>query len=247
MKKYFLLIISILLLTGCGDKGGFEADYNGEFDNKGNAINNSGDINTNGNTGNNDTEEVKLKDIDVEWCRLYNPNGFNTITCEFSNPNDIDVDISYDVVFYKDGKEVGRSETLSYASFSPKHKGLAWANYGLPDEKDVDEIKVENMHVSKAYYKSIDAKIEHIGITGTEDYFKIRYDEKPTIGYLFFFLYKDSNKNGKCDPEELNVTDIEYTDGIEDTVSVDTNVVGSKYGIDYDSYEIFYNAYTEKK
>lgn len=231
MKKYMILLLSLFLLVGCTNNNTNNTSINEKNDQEKNI--NKGD------------DKKQLKDIKIEWCKLYNPNGFDTITCKLYNPNDVNVDASYDVVLYKNGKEVYR-EGLMNNNFASNSYDWLWSNNSYPKSEAVDEIKLENVYVTEEYYKSIKAKIEHVGITGNQDYFKIKYDKEPVNGYLFFFLYKDINKNGKCEANELNITEIEYTDGKEDTVSVDTDVIGSKYGIDYDSYEIFYNAYEAK-
>ena len=91
---------------------------------------------------------VSLKNPKLEWCQLYNPNGFDTVTGILSNPNNVDIDVTYDLVYYKNGKEVARSEDFSNFNVSPKHNDVIWANVDIPKASDVDEIKMENIQVS---------------------------------------------------------------------------------------------------
>ena len=219
MKKTFFAILVcefiVLGLTGCGEK----ETYN---DNK----------------NNNDTKEIiKLKDPIVEWCQLYNPNGFDTITCVISNSNKVDIDVTYDLVYYKDGKEVARNEDFTNFSVSSKHNDVIWANVDIPKSMDVDEVKMENIKVLESQYKSIDAEIKYLETVDDEAYFQVKHDKKPTLSNIIFLLYNDENKNKKCDKGELVVVSIADASEKEDKVSFVTS------GYNYTDYEIYYNAY----
>lgn len=236
MKKYLLLIFACLLLSGCGDKGGYEQDYNGEY----------GDFEEN-KQEEVKTDEVALKDPVLEWCRLYNPNGFNTVTCVISNPNDVDIDASYDLVFYKNGEVVAKKEASDGTgtnTISPTHPSVYQSNEHILKSSEVDEVRMENITVKESYYKALDAKIEHIGITDTKDYTKFIFDEEPYSMWVKFFLYNDNNNNGKCDPEELVIAygqAVDYT-GKERKFFFETDVRGESYT----DYEIYYSAYKLK-
>lgn len=219
MKKIILLLIGLILVAGC--------------------TNNSIKTITNEEK----TTDEEFKDPKLEWCQLYNPNGFETITCVVSNPNDVDIDITYDMVFYKAGQEVARQSEWSNYQISPKHNDVIWANVGIPKASDVDEIKMENITVTKAYNKSIDADIKYVETIGNQAYFSVESKNKPTLNTIWFFLYNDKNNNKKCDQGELIITDVESVLEQDTEISIDTDVSGSKYGIDYNSYEIYYNAY----
>ena len=219
-RKIFLLMLCLFLLVGCSNK---------ENNNENNNLNN--------NESNPEEENISLKDPIVEWCELYNPNGFDTITCVISNPNKVDIDFTYDLVFYKDGKEVSRQEDWSKYQISSKHKDIIWGNHDIPKSIDVDEIKMENITVSKSYYESIDAEIKYIETIDDEAYFSVKHDKKPTLNSITFLLYNDKNKNKKCDKGELVVTSIADTSEKEDKVSFETS------GYNYTDYEIYYNAY----
>ena len=101
----------------------------------------------------------------------------------------------------------------------------------------VDEVKMENITVSKAYHESIDAEIKYIETIDDEAYFSVKHDKKPTLNSITFLLYNDKNKNKKCDKGELVVTSIADTSEKEDKVSFETS------GYNYTDYEIYYNAY----
>ena len=219
-RKIFILMLSLFLLVGC---------TNNENNNENNSSNN--------NESNQVEENISLKDPIVQWCELYNPNGFDTITCVISNPNKVDIDFTYDLVFYKDGKEVSRQEDWAKFQISSKHKDIIWGNHDIPKSIDVDEIKMENITVSKSYYESIDAEIKYIETIDDEAYFSVKHDKKPTLSNITFLLYNDKNKNKKCDKGELVVTSIADTMEKEDKVSFVTE------GYDYTDYEIYYNAY----
>ena len=217
MKKIMFLMLGLFLLVGCTN------------------------TNENKNLDNNDGFEKSedLKNPNLEWCQLYNPNGFDTITCVVSNPNNVDIDITYDLVFYKDGKELSRQEGWSNFQISPKHNDVIWGNDGLPKAEDVDDIKMENITVTKAYYKSLDANIKYVESKDSNAYFSITHKEKPVLNNITFFLYNDNNKNGKCDKGELVVTSTSNTIEKEDTISFETDVYN------YTNYEIYYNAYID--
>lgn len=212
MKKILFLILGLFLLVGCSN------------------------TNTT-NTSSNDEVSNDLKDPIVEWCQLYNPNGFDTITCIISNPNKEDIDIAYDLVFYKDGKEVSRQEAWSNFQVSPKHNEIIWGNVDIPKASDVDEVKMENITVTKSYYESLDAEIKYLETVDGEAYFSVTHKEKPVLNNILFLLYKDDNKNGKCDKGELLVTSNTSTMEKEDKVSFSVD------GYNYTDYEVYYNAY----
>lgn len=237
MKKfiYILLIIflvsGLFLLTGCTNK------ENNADENK--TVNNENLIAVK----ENDEESESLKDPTLEWYQLYNPNGFDTITGVISNPNNVDIDITYDLVFYKDGKEVARQEAWSNFQVSPKHNDVIWGNVDIPKASDVDEVKMENIIVEKAYEEAIDAEIKYVETIGNKAYFSVKHDKKPILDTITLFLYNDKNKNKKCDKGELVITDTKSVTEIEDKFDVYTDVVGSVYGVDFNEYEIYYNAY----
>lgn len=213
-------MLCLFLLVGCSNK---------ENNNENNNLNN--------NESNPEEENISLKDPIVEWCELYNPNGFDTITCVISNPNKVDIEVTYDLVYYKDGKEVARNEDFTNFNISPKHKDVIWANVNIPKSKDVDEVKMENIKVLESKYKPIEAEIKHTDTKDGYEYFSIRHDKDPEVSTVTFFLYNDINKNNKCDKGELVVTTTADTFEKEDTLYFETE------GYDYTNYEIYYNVY----
>lgn len=231
MRKiiYFILIVllclGLFLLVGCSKEDKKVNENNTNISDSQTIDNDGSDIST------------SLKNPKLEWCQLYNPNGFDTITGILSNPNNVDIDVTYDLVYYKDGKEVARTESFSNFNVSPKHNDVIWANVDIPKASDVDEIKMENIQVSKAYHNSIDAEIKYLETKDDEAYFSVKYDKQPTFNNITFLLYNDENKNKKCDQGELVVTSIDNTIENEDIVSFVTE------GYNYTDYEAYYNAY----
>lgn len=213
MKKIIILITCILLLAGCSNT----------------TENNNIDIE--------ETSE-SLKNPILEWCQLYNPNGYNTITCVISNPNNVDIDISYDLVYYKDGKEVSRTdEQWSNYQISPNHNDVIWGNSDIPSSNDVDEVKMENITVNKAYYNSINAEVKYTETVGDKAYFSVKSDKVPVLNNIWIFEYNDDNNNKKCDKGELVVVVTKNTTEQETKLSIDNDVYK------HDSYETYYNAY----
>lgn len=219
-NKLFFLVLCLLLLVGCNSKE-----------------NTKKVVDSNRNDNNDVKVSLDLKEPIIKWCQLYNPNGFDTITCIFSNPNKEDIDITYDLVFYKDGKEVSRQEDWSNFQISSKHDALIWGNTNIPKSIDVDEVKMENITVTKSYYDSIDAEIKYLETIDDETYFQVKHDKKPTLSNITFLLYNDENNNKKCDKGELVVTSNASTTEKEDKVYFITE------GYNYSNYEIYYNAY----
>lgn len=215
-KKFCFLLLMSFLLVGCG-----------KTINKPNNDVNSTDVKN---------TEDKLKDPVLKWCQVYNPNGFNTITCVLSNPNDVDIDVSYDLVYYKDGEEVARSEYYTNFQVSPKHDDVIWGNVGIPSPSKVDEVKMENITVTPASRDSIEADIKYLESVDGSMYFSVKHKEDIEINYITFFLYNDINKNKKCDEGELVVTSSDSVLDKEGKVSFDIE------GYEYTDYEIFYNA-----
>ncbi|MCQ2091549.1 MAG: membrane lipoprotein lipid attachment site-containing protein [Fibrobacter sp.] len=226
MKKIFLLTTFVLFLAGCGSDSSSTSD--------------SSDNNKNGSFDkpeNNDASEA-LKDPILEWCQLYNPNGFNTITCIVTNPNKVDIDITYDMVFYKDGKEVHRDEEWANFNIAPNRSDVIWDNFDIPDSTEVDEVKMENIFTGKSYYPSVKAEIEFSHADEDNTYFSVKHKEKPTLTTIWFLLYNDNNKNNKCDKGELVVTSLASTTEKEDTVYFENFE-------NFTNYEIYYTSYKE--
>ena len=132
MKKIFLLLLSLLLVVGCSNN-----------EEKDPIIDDDSNI-----------EEQELKEPIVDWCQVYNPNGFNTITGVFHNPNKVVVDMYYDLVYYNNGTEIGRSEGFMNYANSPDHDAILWGNHDIPDPSKVTDIKIENAEVTKTNYET---------------------------------------------------------------------------------------------
>ncbi|MBQ0037211.1 MAG: hypothetical protein KBS74_00905 [Clostridiales bacterium] len=173
----------------------------------------------------------------MEWWELYNPNGFDTVTAVISNPNDVPIDVTYDLVYYKDGEEVARNESFCNSAILPSHKDIIWANADIPASTDADDIKMENITVSKSYYAPIDGTYEYVGTTDGKAYFDFAFESKPTLATITFLLYSDDNKNGQFDQGEIVVTSIASLTEQTGSVYFETS------GYSYTDYEVFFTAY----
>lgn len=217
MKKKIILMLALcMMLVGCSNVNVDETITNENLTNEANE---------------------ELKEPILKWAEVYNPNGFNTVTGVISNPNKTDIDITFDLVYYKNEAEVGRTEGAYICGVSSKHDALVWANYDVPNPEDVDDVRMENVSASEAYYKPIDAKIEFDRTEGNKAIFKVKHDKKPTLNNISFLLYNDSNGNKKCDKGEILVVSMTSTLEQEAEVCFETDVFG------YTDYEVYYNAY----
>ena len=230
MKKISLILIGCLilglLLTGCGesDSGSDSKETTAAAET----------------TIPEETTPAALAELAapiMEWWELYNPNGFDTFTAVIKNTNSIPVDVSYDLVYYKDGEEVGRSEYFTNFSILPGKKDIIWANFDIPKSEDVDDVKMENVTVTEATNGAIDGNYEYLGIDGNEALFNFEFDSKPTLATITFLLYNDNNGNGQCDKGEIVITSIAPLMEKSGTVSFDTDVVP------YTDYEVYFSAY----
>lgn len=184
-----------------------------------------------------DGAPAALREPILEWWELYNPNGFDTLTAALRNPNDIPVDVTYDVVYYKDGAEVARSEAFANFSLLPGGSSLVWANYDIPKSTDADEIRLENVIVTEAYDAPIDGSYEFVGVTDGNAYFDFTFDRKPTLATINFLLYNDKNQNGQFDKGEIVVVGSDSLMEQTGRVSFETDVFA------YTDYEVYFTAY----
>ena len=202
MKKTKLLsimfIVFCLLITGCSN--GNSSTEEPKVEETSEVINEQEKTDESENIIN----ENGLKNPTMEWWELFNPNGFNTVAALITNTNDISIDVSYDLVYYKDGKEVARNEMCSNYAILPGHQDIIWSNYEIPSKEEVDDIKMENVFVSESSYTPIDGEFELDGI-GTEGelYFLPLLDKEPTFLSAWFVFYIDNNSNDKIDKDEV--------------------------------------------
>ena len=200
-----------------------------------NNTNNTNSTNTNS-ENNTISDNLEFTAPVLEWWDLYNPNGFDTITAVIRNDNDASIDVSYDLVYYKDKKEIARSEGFSNFNILPKHKDIVWANFNIPKAGDVDEIRMENVVVTKSYYGAIDGKYEYLGTTDGEARFKFEFEKKPKLANISFVLYSDKNGDKKCGKGEIIVV---MTDSIMEQVG---EVSFDVEGYDFTDYEVYFTA-----
>lgn len=243
MKKRLILVISlfvvmVMILVGCGKNENNQALNQGESNSqtKKGQDNTGSDISSDDNTEDGNPGNEELKEPIMTFCQLYNPNGFNTVTGFLKNPNNVDIDVSYDIVFYKDGNEVHRDNYMN-CNISPNHEDIIWGNYGLPNPEEVDEIKLENMEVSPSNYESIDAKIELNRVDDSKAYYDCVFAKEIEMANIWFVLYNDTNKNDEVDEGEIVGTSVHSLINGENEAYFETNVTP------YEKVKVYYNAY----
>lgn len=226
LKKLLALFLALLLclsLAACGSDPGKDDPKTPDP--------------PNGNENPENPPAAALKDVTLEWWELYNSTGFNTFTGVLVNPNDVSVDTSYDVVYYKEGKEVHRTEYCATFSILPGQRTLIWNNWDLPDCSEADEIRLENISVSETAYPPINGKYEYLGVQDNHAVFRFEFESDPTVADINFLLYNDNNQNDKFDKGEiagLSTTSILEQSG---EAYFDTDVSP------YTDFEVFFTAY----
>lgn len=176
---------------------------------------------------NSQEENAKLEDPSMEWWELYNPNGFNTVTAKIINHNKIAIDVSYDLVFYKNGKEVSRIEDCLNESIAPEHEDIIWANFDVPSSAEADDVKMENIQTTETIYEPVEGSYEYLGVTDGEAQYKFEFEKPIEIATVWFLEYNDNNKNGKFDKGEIVVVGLNNLLKQKDIASTDTDVFSS--------------------
>lgn len=141
----------------------------------------------------------------IAW-RVYELNEWlgPAFQCVFSNPNDVAISVTCDVVLYKDGNEVFRIEDVNEECIAPGQAGSAGEiteDAGLY-EGDVDEARLVNMKVTTSQYTPINATITYDKTQYSLRYFNYEFDGEPTNVEVYFVTYNDTNGNGKLDQGE---------------------------------------------
>ena len=180
---------------------------------------------------------VEFSDPILKWWELYNPNGFDALTAVIKNPNNASIDVTYDVVYYKNGSEVARNEDFANFSILPGGESVIWANYDVPKNTTVDDVKLENIQVSKTSYEPIKGNYKYTETVDGQAYFEFEFEQKPTLANITFVLYNDKNGNKKYDKGEIVVTSTDSIMEQRGLASFDTDVFG------YTDYEVYFVAY----
>lgn len=176
---------------------------------------------------NSQKEKAILENPSMEWWELYNPNGFDTITAKIINHNKIAIDVSYDLVFYKDGKEISRIEDCLNEGIAPEHEDIIWANVGIPSSSEADDVRMENVQVTETIYSPIEGTYNYLGVVDGEAQYKFKFEKPIEIATIWFLNYNDNNKNGKFDKGEIVVAGLDNLLDQEGIASYDTNVFSS--------------------
>lgn len=176
---------------------------------------------------NSQEKNAKLENPSMEWWELYNPNGFNTVTAKIINHNKIAIDVSYDLVFYKNGKEVSRIEDCLNESIAPEHEDIIWANFDVPSSTEADDVKMENIQTTETIYEPVEGSYEYLGVVDGEAQYKFEFEKPIEIATVWFLEYNDNNKNGKFDKGEIVVVGLNNLLKQKDIASTDTDVFSS--------------------
>lgn len=176
---------------------------------------------------NSQEENAKLEDPSMEWWELYNPNGFNTVTAKITNHNKIAIDVSYDLVFYKNGKEVSRIEDCLNESIAPEHEDIIWANFDVPSSAEADDVKMENIQTTETIYEPVEGSYEYLGVVDGEAQYKFKFKKPIEIATVWFLEYNDNNKNGKFDKGEIVVANLNSLLEQEDIANTDIDIFPS--------------------
>lgn len=211
MKKRIVLficfLITCILLVGCG-----------------NEISEPITPETIDESGNTTIGQSDLKFPDMKYWDLYNPNGFDTFTAIVYNPNNVDIDISYDLVFLKDEVMVSKIEGCYNGSVSPNSEDIIWINYNVPSADKVDSVKMENVVINESLYTPIPCKYEFEGIIDNKICYNYSFEKPLSSGLVNFLLYNDNNGNNMCDDGEIVVVEQSSILGQTGTVSYDLDV-----------------------
>lgn len=181
----------------------------------------------------------EIKEPVIELYQLYNPNGFDTFTAILSNPNPFDIDVAFDVVFYKNGKEVARSEDWFANSISPSRGSLIWGNWGIPKDAEVDDVRLEVTGLNASYAPAIEAKYKLAETTASQAFYDFVFEKAPQNVVVWFVLYNDNNGNGRLDAGEIVSCWLEesFAGDVKQRFSHDTDAWS------YTNVEVYYNAY----
>ena len=150
MKKFLCLLLAgimVLSLAACGSAS------SGGQESSGAAQSNE---TKNSETPSSPSQEKLSEPALAEW-QIANINGFNTLFTSFTNNNNVAIDASYNVVFYKEGKELQKGQDCMFICLAPGKTHIGFDNWGIP--ADADEIKVEFTSVTESSYKPVDVKV----------------------------------------------------------------------------------------
>lgn len=182
-----LLLALCLVLTGCGGNGGHGGDDgHGGYDNP--------------DYGDEDT----IKDPVIDWWKVYIDTAKNKcVTVQVSNPNNFPIQFSYDLVFYKDNQVVQTESFWAMTGLAPDKPGIIYGDYKMPSPSEVDDVRLENIQATKFEWRLIEGTFTETFIERGQQYFDIKFPEKPDSTEIWAVLYNDTNNDGKVQAEEF--------------------------------------------
>lgn len=184
-------------------------------------------------------DPTDVKEPVIDFWEIYNPNGIITFSAVLSNPNAFDIDITFDVVYYKNGKEVARSNDWWANSMSPSHGTLIWGNWEIPKPAEVDEVRLDVSYVGAACSPAIETKYKLAETTASQAFYDFTFASEPSVITVWFALYNDSNGNGRLDKGEIVTCWLESSSSgdLKQRFSHDTDFTS------YTNVEVYYNVY----
>lgn len=189
MKKIFIMLFIValcLMLTGCGTKTPNDSD--------------SGNMNNEYT----DYEEEKIKEPVVDWWKMYkNTNKTNCVTLQVSNPNNFPIQFSYDLVYYKNNEVVKTENKWAMTGIDALGTGIIYGDIKIPSSSEVDNVKLENIEVSKFEWKTLKSTFKKSFIDNEVQYFDAEFSEKPSHTEIWVVLYSDNNKDKKVQADEF--------------------------------------------
>lgn len=185
----------------------------------------------------------ELKDPEVVWWDIYQEDDVQVLVAQIENPNDIQIDVAFDVAFYKGNTEVHR-ENFSSERYIPAN-GSHFHDYIMMTSEDmgIDDVRLENIRTTvpgdapiTGTYKIIETdESQEEGETSLS--IQVTLNAPATHKYIEIALYTDMNKNKHPDRGEVVAFLTETLESESEIITFDTT------GYEYEDYEILLTAY----
>lgn len=201
MKKGFLVLAAAMLcagLVGCINVGGTGGAGSADgpdapgYDRPDNP----------GSVGEIDIDSAALPVVD--WWHIYKAStGWNTLVVQVSNPNPFPVQFSYDLVFYKGGEVVQTESLWAMTCLEPERPGIIFADVSMPAAGSVDKVALENIEMTPFPWRPIDSTFTPSFADNGQQYFDVKFSEKPASSEIWAVLYNDANGDGRVQGNEF--------------------------------------------